>query len=362
MSLGRPEHEQCAQTIKQRGPKSWHIRTLSELGGRVEDLSRDRDIIEGLTPARSVNLVIGQSSLGKTPLLYQAGISVGADRSFLGQLAVQQGRVLYLDGENSILSSLKLAHTLTEYLKLPECPDRFRIFSIQDAPTDFGAKDRGLFDMIVDYRPDWVIVDTISTILPRMDMDPVFCGETLALFRRLISEYGISTTLVHHPRKGAQKKEERWPRLDEADNINEWFECARGASTLIYGTDARIAIDRPSEHVLGKINESIVGDVALAMGGYQRVSGEFPLRFIARDVDEDGEPAGYRLVNGIAMLDKHDQGLFDRMPGEFRFKEARLSLGYTSKRKVQKFLKHLIACGLIKKEDKLYRKVATPVR
>ena len=54
------------------------IRTLQQLQGRVAELSTTEYIIDGLIPQQSIALVVGDSGLGKSPLLYQASLCVAS--------------------------------------------------------------------------------------------------------------------------------------------------------------------------------------------------------------------------------------------------------------------------------------------
>jgi len=50
-------------------------------------------------PSRSVNILVGDSGLGKSPLVYQLGISVATGVPFLGR-ETRKGRVVIADNEN----------------------------------------------------------------------------------------------------------------------------------------------------------------------------------------------------------------------------------------------------------------------
>ena len=52
-------------------------------------------LVDGLLGTHSVNLLVGDSGLGKTPLGVTLGIAVASGRPFLGR-SIQRGRVLIL--------------------------------------------------------------------------------------------------------------------------------------------------------------------------------------------------------------------------------------------------------------------------
>jgi RecA-family ATPase len=65
------------------------------------------DLIEGLITDRSVNLLVGDSNLGKTPLAVTLGLAVASGKPFLGR-TVRPGPVLYCDAETSLPEFVKM--------------------------------------------------------------------------------------------------------------------------------------------------------------------------------------------------------------------------------------------------------------
>ena len=68
---------------------------------RCKELGSGKHLIEGLLPERAIGLIVGDSGLGKSPLLYQAALCIAAGVPFLGH-EVHQGKVLVCDFENGI--------------------------------------------------------------------------------------------------------------------------------------------------------------------------------------------------------------------------------------------------------------------
>src|SRR5712691_566075 len=81
--------------------KKWGIYLLDDLGKRCAEIGSSEYLIEGLLPVRSLSVVVGASGLGKSPLLYQAGLCIASATPFLGR-PVRQGTVLYMDAENGL--------------------------------------------------------------------------------------------------------------------------------------------------------------------------------------------------------------------------------------------------------------------
>ena len=292
--------------------RKWGFRSPSELHQRCQELGGERYIIEGLIPARAQAIFVGDSGLGKSPLLYQASICVAAGVSFIGH-PVEQGKVLYLDFENGIAQSDTLVERLTTYL---EIDDRMKesvernlfVWTYADAPP--GAM--GYSQMILEVRPDLVIIDPLSSYNSLAEEQNSTAADVCQHFRKLSREVGGSIIFVHHLKKPTNDPGGTG-RL-EGENLTRWFCQVRGASALVNNTDVRIGVDAP---VLDH-------KVALVMRGFRRVHGEIPTIHLARDCDEDGEPRGYRRLGGIELLtNPYQKAAFARLPDSFTFKAAK---------------------------------------
>jgi hypothetical protein len=63
----------------------WGLHTPETLRVRAQEQGASEYVIKGLLPARSIGILLGDSGLGKSPLMYQAGICVSAGVPFLGR-------------------------------------------------------------------------------------------------------------------------------------------------------------------------------------------------------------------------------------------------------------------------------------
>src|SRR5215469_5887741 len=89
--------------------------------------------------------------------------------------------------------------------------------------------------------------------------------------------------------------------------------CERTHRRYGYAARRRRARDR----VVGK-------DVAIALRGFGRIRGGVGPLNLARDIDDAGDPAGYRLLTGPELLmDPHRQETVAELPPQFTFKRAR---------------------------------------
>jgi len=337
--------------------RRWGIYTPGELRQRRQTLDLGKALIQNLLPKRTLSIVVGDSGLGKSPLLYQAAICVAAGVPFLG-CPVSQGRVLYLDFENGLGEVDDLVSCLSKHLGLTEVPADLYLFNYNDSPT--GWSPESLANMIRDVKPAWVIIDSLSAFAPDIEEKSTNVTRTYQGFRKAMSDYGTAITVVHHVRKPSTKREEAPPLLEE--NPHGWFLQTRGSRALVNSCDVRLGVDRSG---MAKKVEDLDGrchDVALVLGGFGRVRGKIEPTFVARVLNEQGEPSGYEKLSGVSLLfDPDRESIYKRLPETFRFKEAQQIYGKGAQATIG-FLKKCIAIGVMKKTDRGYRKVTVAER
>ena len=120
--------------------------------------------------------------------------------------------------------------------------------------------------------------------------------------------------MIHHPKK---PNGDYGPPKLERDNAMEWLYQALERRALINQTDTRIAIESTTK-----------GDAALVMVWNHKVQGVTGPVFLTRVFDEDDEPIGYdRLIGSVALLNKDQQELFEKLGSTFSFTEAKHAYG-----------------------------------
>jgi hypothetical protein len=291
------------------------IRTADQLRARAEELGGAGYMIEGLLPRQSLSLVVGDSGLGKSPLLYQAAICVAAGIPFLGY-PTRQGRVLYMDSENGLGQASKLVDGLTSYLGLSQTPSDFRSWNLNDAP-EFGEPGNQFDDFVKDFEPSWVIIDPINSIFNEIEKDSTTATKNFQHLRKIMADANCSVTGMHHLRKGSDNPKEKPERLETAD-LGAWFNRARGSRVLINGSDVRLGVDKAIQDP----------DSALIVRGFERLNGEIPAIHIHRVRDENGKAKGYERASGVNLLRNPEHRLaYETLPLEFRFTDAKRICG-----------------------------------
>ena len=153
-----------------------------------------RYIIESIAPQRQLGLTLGDSGLGKSPLLYQAGICACAGVPFLGEKTTPSD-VLYFDFENGSEESRAIEDRVARFLGLDAVPDSFMRWNADDCAGNYGKSGHGIEDAICDWsrslrdngRPKLAIVDPLRFWLTRIE-DPRHADEEVQRVRRIIRE------------------------------------------------------------------------------------------------------------------------------------------------------------------------------
>jgi hypothetical protein len=289
-------------------------------------------LIEGLLPKQSLSLVIGDSGLGKSPLLYQAATAVAAGIPFLGR-NTRRGRVLYLDCENGLAEVESIVWQVAGCLGITP-PDDLLLWNLND------SDERPPLDRLIEEaKPTWIIVDPLKAFYHDIEHKTENVTKAYQGLRRLMQTHKCSITGIHHIRKPSEHSDDVRPSLEGA-TFRDWFNQARGARELINGCDMRLGVD---------LQQRAGDDSKLVVRGFGRVRGDTSLIRLIRVLDDDGEPQGFRQLCGVELLNNLDQReAYARLPEQFRFKEA-LAAYDRGDQATTDFLKNCFAAGILKK-------------
>jgi RecA-family ATPase len=108
--------------------RKFGIYTPESLADSLRTDSKTPYLIEGLLRRPSVNLLVGDSGLGKTPLAIQIGVCIAAGLPVFGR-AVQKGAVLYCDAESGKPEFWETLQTVSRFLGLRTPPSDFHVWS-----------------------------------------------------------------------------------------------------------------------------------------------------------------------------------------------------------------------------------------
>lgn len=346
------------KSARRKGPsdpaQKWHAYSLPELAKRRRELGSHRQLVAGILPQRAIGVVLGESGLGKTPLLYQLALAVASGEDFLGG-RVSQGSVLYLDYENGLLQVEKMVEQLMRFFDLAQAPEDMRLWNFHDIPEhQHTFSSNRAVEMIGDLKPDLAIIDSLASYHPEAEEQNSTASRMLQDFRGLIRDHGTTVVLVHHLRKSSNNPQFQPPSLTGPE-FRQWFQQARGASVLVNNSDVRLGLVTPKHHEALGDDES--KEIVLFMRGFGRLTGEIPGMHLARCFDEEGEPLGHEPVTGSGLLDNSSQRkAFTKLPDRFRFKQAQQIYGKGAQATTD-FLKKALGLRILEKRGKIYSKV-----
>jgi hypothetical protein len=331
----------------------WGVYTHGDLKQRRGEIGNTEYLIEGLIPARSVGIIVGDSGLGKSALLYQVAVCIAAGVDFLGR-KVKQGRVLVMDYENGLGQVDDMVSAITKHLGVSMPTENLLLWNFNDCPSRFGQSGSTAIDLIRDAKPCLVILDSFTAYRPDIEESNPGATTEIKRFRVLNREYHSSVLGSHHLKKPTDFA----PSLEDV-KPRSWLLQARGAGALINATDVRLAVEEPRRSKPLQGAGGTQEEVALVMRGFARVRGEVPVTYITRTFDEDGRPLGYSKASGACLLFNKDQETaFANLPERFRFKDAQRVYGKGAQATTD-FLNKCISLGLIQKADRRYEKVAS---
>jgi AAA domain-containing protein len=335
------------------------LRTPLELAKRCRELSAKRFVVESLIPARQITMLLGDSGIGKSPLFYQLALCAAAGVPFLG-LPTTPCDVLILDYENGLGDVEELLNHLAQYLGFDTKPENLHVWSQNDCNPGYGQAGYTAYDIIDDWaaplpniegREKIAFIDPLSGFSPLAEEKNSYATDMLKQLRRTINKYGVTPLFSHHLRKPRGKKPDDPPmaaKLSDCVDVREWFNEARGARSLINGSDYRIGVDVPGvdeSRATGEVRE----EIALVLRGFARVRGEIGPLHLARAFDEDGEPLGYRRLVGAELLFNQDQEqALARLPNRFTTGDAKATYGRASEA-TNGWLAKCVNQGLIRK-------------
>jgi hypothetical protein len=282
--------------------RSLGVMSPDEVDRMCAEQQQTQFLVEDFLPLKSIAIVAGESTIGKSPLLCQLGLCIAAGVLFLG-LSTRRARVLYFDLENSLTDGKAMRDSLVKLLGLRTAPSEFLIG--MEPPED-------LESVIAQVRPRLVMIDSLRAFRPEVTSKNALAGQWLKELRHLARKHECTFLIVHHLRK--PNVEYPTPDLGEC-TVSNWLAEMEGPRAFVNQTDVRIALAEGDRE-----------PTALKLKWSRRVHGDMPMVLLERVYDDDGEPLGYRQLTGIGLLSEDRRKAFDMLPNEFGTGEARKAL------------------------------------
>jgi len=310
----------------------YNIDTLRKLG----ETPGSRFLVEGLIRATSVNIVAGNSALGKTPLMVTLAVAVASGTEFLG-LPTTQGDVFICDVESDQGNYLTLLEQISRAAGLPDVPKNIQVWSPNwDTRTLESSYGDALMKRLDREKAALSIIDTLRSFFPDMEKET---DATVARYNQL-RKMGGANVFVHHLRKMSNDAD----RLVE--DPHHWLQNAAGSHALINGTDLRLGVEREKN------------DDDLVLAGILRGKGRIAPIYLTRDYDSDGDVLGYRRLLSLDRLKDEHRATLNKLPEVFGFADAKRELPTKGASAAMTFLNEVMEkAGVVRLEGKKgYRK------
>lgn len=292
-------------------------------------------VVEDLIFKNTVNISVGDSTIGKTPLLMSMAIAVASGKPWMGR-RTNQGNVLFIDGESTLDSTNRMVTTLSTFAGLSEPPHNLVIFGwnfdYRDEPGDIFHT---MQQLVRETQPTLVVVDPLRVFWPKAELESQEAMAMLRWQQKVGRDFQTAWITQHHRRKPDTKVP-----LNLIEEPRAWLLEASGTKALINQTHTRLGIDyEPTNQ-----DQLIIGGLVRDLGPMKA-----PMR-IERVYDADGDPLAYRPLQGISHLTEAEKAALEKLGKSSSYKDVKTALGAKSDSKVQMFIATLTNLQLLRAE------------
>ncbi len=315
-----------------------------EIEALTHKLPTNKHLVQGMLAPGSVNLLVGDSGVGKSPLAYQLALAVACGTPFL-DLPVRPGRVLYVDYENHAPDIHWILVQQRKHLGITRIPGTLVIW-----PLSANRQEHDVEKAIRILAPDLVILDSLRTFSPAMESDNKTAVAQIKRLRAVAARDGSAFLLIHHVRKHLMRGH---AGLEDGHAL-DWLRRAAGVRALVNQTDTRLAFARRENSAVRE-----EGAAQLVLSGHFRTRGDVGPYILNRVWDGDGEPLCYERFEATPSLlaNPAQEAAFSQLSERFSFGEAKLTIR-RGPEAVNWFIQKLIRLGLAQKTGRgQYRKV-----
>jgi predicted ATPase len=297
-------------------------------------------VVEDLLMEGTVNLLVGDSGLGKTPLLEQLAICVATGSPFLG-LDTQKGKVLFCDAESAGSHFVGYIRALEDFLGASPSEDMIHYFLANVGAaemTPVSEFETVVADMVRDVGPKLVIIDCLRPFWPDAELKSDIAARILKNLRKIATEGACAIVIVHHRRKEARlQKGMEAPNLET--NHRDWLNEAAGTRALINQTDCRLGID------LAKGAGEAYAEETYCIAGFSKHEGDILPTYFTRVYTPEGKPRGY--APAMPGLTSQQAAVFNKLPSPYSFSDVFALQGGKSKKTASLWMKLFVQGHLV---------------
>jgi len=189
---------QQKKDLKAKHPGILSIRELIE-----SDIPPIEYLIDDFLMKGGLTYVVGPSASFKTGILLEAVLCGAAKKKFLDTPIKKPFKTLWIDEENR---AVNLKNRVTQLiagnpdLKIDDLDNKV-FFSITKGFQFVSAHINILTELIHDFEPDLVVIDSIARCLPGSERDEKDVNKILQYIKPLMNKRNVSFAIIHHTRK-----------------------------------------------------------------------------------------------------------------------------------------------------------------
>lgn len=307
--------------------------------GQLHQMASDDPppVVHDLFMEETVNLLVGDSGLGKTPLLAQLAICVATGIPFLG-LPTVRNRVLYCDAETASSHFNGYVRNISSFLRIS--PPKENLFFYLTSCTPFPEEpepfELNLKRKMAALAPRLVIIDCLRPFFPGAESKSKDAMDMMAALRALALEHHAAIVVVHHIRKEKKDPKLKPPSLEA--NPREWLDEAAGSKALINHVTCRLGIDQAKA--------SGFDEETYCLTGYSKHEGNLPRIYFTRIYDEKNLRKAIGYGAAVQRFTQEQADLFNALPDLYGFSELFELRGKKNRNGVANLLRAYVAAGL----------------
>src|SRR5580658_732705 len=166
-----------------------------EIDSLTRKLPTNEHLVQGMLAPGSVNLLVGDSGVGKSPRAYQMALAVACGTPFL-DIPVRPGKVLYVDYENHAPDIHWILTQQRKRLGITRIPGTLVIW-----PLSTNRQQHDVEKAMRMLAPDLVIIDSLRTFSPAMEEQNKAAVAQIKRLRAVAVRDGSAFLLLHHVRR-----------------------------------------------------------------------------------------------------------------------------------------------------------------
>jgi RecA-family ATPase len=161
--------------------------------------ARQSYLIEDFTLKPSINILVGDSGLGKSALAAQMAMCVASGIPFFGHTIEEPGMVIYCDAEAQPATMQPMLQALSKHLKLDKVPSNFMLWNpnwnINNKEVVITQNKVQLYSIVNKVKPKLVVVDSLRNYYPMSIKEQEHTATMIKEMRKYSAQSGCSWLL-----------------------------------------------------------------------------------------------------------------------------------------------------------------------